>query len=175
MTIEPLETTRLVLRSLHPNDKDAMRLLRSNDRVNQYLDRAKIDSQEESIAFIKKILKGVDQDKWYYWAICFEELNQLIGTVCLWDFSEDRKQAELGFEMLPAYYGQGIMTEVLQSIIPFAFQTIKLKTLYAYTHVDNKKSIALLKKNKFIQKIIEQHPNHTGTGYNAVALYQLMA
>jgi ribosomal-protein-alanine N-acetyltransferase len=144
-----LTTERLLLRQLEEADDIPISTLRSDESINKYIDRPKQSSIEEAKAFIKKISDGTAQGKSFYWAICLKNNPALIGTICLWNFSDDRTTAELGYELHPKFQGQGIMNEAVKSVIKFSFDTIKLKTLEAYTHKDNESSTRLLLKNNF--------------------------
>jgi ribosomal-protein-alanine N-acetyltransferase len=148
MTQPNFTTDRLKLRLLQDSDYHALALLHSNEEVNKYIDR-KPRSIEEVKAFITKINKGIEEGQSFYWAICLKEKPELIGTVCLWGFSEDKTSAELGYELNPELHGQGFMSEALDPIINFSLKVLKLKRLDAYTHRDNKSSSLLLERKYF--------------------------
>jgi ribosomal-protein-alanine N-acetyltransferase len=144
-----LKTERLELRRLSDNDKDTIFLLRSNESIKKYIDRPLINTIEEAIEFITRINNGIQEDKLIYWAISFKENPELIGTICLWNFSSENQSAELGYELRPNFQGQGFMTEAINCVIQYAFKNIAIKTLEAYTHKDNLNSVRLLEKNGF--------------------------
>ena len=50
-----LHTSRLLLRPLKETDEDFIYSLRSNEQVNQFIDRAPAKNVEDARAFIKKI------------------------------------------------------------------------------------------------------------------------
>jgi ribosomal-protein-alanine N-acetyltransferase len=75
--------------------------------------------------------------------------DKLIGTICLFDFSEDLSKAEIGFELLPHFQGKGIMQEAALKVIHFGFQHVGLKSIEAYTHSENQSSTRLLEKLNF--------------------------
>ncbi len=79
-----------------------------------------------------------------------EKSNQLIGTICIWNISEDRLKAEIGYELVPEEQGKGFMREALKAVIDFAFKSARLQSLEAYTHRDNKASSNLLIHHGFI-------------------------
>lgn len=125
-----LETERLLLRKLVPADAAAVFSLRSDERVNQFLDRPKMHSVEEAEKFIEKINLGIKNREWLYWAIDLKSSpSSLSGTACLWNFNGDRTVAELGYELLPGFHGKGMMHEAIRTLIDFAFDEIKLKTI----------------------------------------------
>jgi [ribosomal protein S5]-alanine N-acetyltransferase len=91
-----------------------------------------------------------------YWAIALPESNQLIGTICLFDFSDELKKCEIGYELLPQYQGQGVMKEALKKVIDFAFHTLKTEIIDAFTHHSNQNSILLLQKLNFKPIIVDK-------------------
>jgi len=146
-----LRTERLILRCLEVSDDQELFKLRSNRRVNKYIVRPKQKNIKEIRAFISKISNGINNNEWIYWVITLKENPRLIGTICLWNFSNENNIAELGYELVPAFHGKGIMSEALEKIIEFGFNEIELKTIEAYTHKNNNDSTKLLQKYKFIK------------------------
>src|SRR5262245_20313686 len=144
-----LATDRLILRQLCDGDGDSIFMLRTNESVNEFIVRPKPENVDEARRFIQNINEGISRNRWIYWAICLQGDDALLGTVCLWNFSEDNSIAELGYELLPAFQGKGIMQEALKSIIMYAFEILKFEKLEAFTHKDNDGSTQLLLKNGF--------------------------
>ena len=145
MPVPEIITERLLLRPLEEPDVEAVFALRTDPEVNRYLDRDPPASREEALAFIRKLRAGDA----YYWGICGLEADRVIGTICLWNFSEDGRSAEIGFELSPAFQGKGLMKEALASIIRYAFEDLALAELRGIVHRMNESSIRLLKKNGF--------------------------
>jgi ribosomal-protein-alanine N-acetyltransferase len=98
-----------------------------------------------------------------YWGITFKTEIRLIGTVCLWNISQEKKSVEIGYELLPVYQGQGIMQEALQTVISYAFNEIKAVTIEAVLHKDNARSVNLLLKHQF-KREMGNEKGQTGTG-----------
>jgi [ribosomal protein S5]-alanine N-acetyltransferase len=147
MTLAVLDTTRLLLRQLKETDVSAIYSLRSNEQVNQFLDRPPAKDPEEAKAFIQKIL----ENRSCYWGITLKENDKMIGTICFWNLSADRKSAELGYELHPEYQGKGYMDEAMKEVIGFAFRS-GFTSLKAYTHKDNLASTKLLLKHGFVHE-----------------------
>ena len=144
-----LKTERLTLRQLSVNDDKEIFALRSDKQVNKYLDREPSHTIEDARKFIDKIAEVVRQNQGIYWAITLTNNDNLIGTICLFNFSNENNQAEIGYELLPAFQGQGIMQEATSKVIAFGFDVIGLKAIEAYTHLENKNSSKLLEKFNF--------------------------
>ena len=149
MHFPTLTTKRLILRKLDDNDYQEIFSLRSSDDVNKYIDREKATDIEQAKVFIKKIEAAISENRSFYWAICFNDNKKLIGTTGLWNFSEDRTIAEVGYELNPSYQKRGIMNEALESVIHYGFTELKLITLLAFSHKENNNSVRLLEKNNF--------------------------
>ena len=144
-TFPVLTTERLMLRQLSHSDVQEIFLLRSDILINKYLDRPPCKTLEDALEFIEKI----KNNSLSYWAIEQKGNEKLVGTICLFDVSEELKKCEIGYELLTEYQGKGIMREAANKIIEYSNQTLGLKTIDAYTHKDNQSSINLLRELKF--------------------------
>jgi len=145
-----LETKRLQLRKANKEDAQQIFFLRSNTLVNQYILRAKQQDVKEAISFIKDRNEDIENGKIYYWAITLKGERELIGSICLWNFSEDFTISEIGYDLHPDYFHKGIMTEAIREVVDFGFKTLQLKNIEAFTHKENANSVKLLKKCGFI-------------------------
>jgi len=140
-----LTTERLTLRQLVINDEQEIFTLRSDSEINKYLDRQKSNTINDARDFINKITKNNS----LYWAITLSDQNILVGTICLFGFSDENYKCEIGFELLTNFQGHGIMKEAVEKVIDYAFNTIKVKKIEAFLHRDNQSSIKLLEKFSF--------------------------
>ena len=144
-----LKTVRLTLRQLRGSDDNEIFALRSNDNVNKYLGRKPAKSIDDAKNFIKTIKENIQRNDSIYWAITLNGTDKLIGTICLFNFSEDHLKAEIGYELLPDFQGKGIMQEAISKVIHFGFQHVGLNSIEAYTHSENQSSTRLLEKLNF--------------------------
>ena len=144
-----LNSDRLVLRKLVSDDKNEIYSFRSDEQVNAFIQRPNHTNIKSSAEFIDKINKGIDDGKWVYWAITLKNIPELIGTICLWNFSDDYKIVEIGYELLPLHQNQGLMSEAVKSVINYAFEILNIKRIEAYSHRENISSRKLLERNKF--------------------------
>lgn len=144
-----LVTDRLLLRRLSLDDAGEIFILRTDETVNKYLNRAKANSIEDANAFINKINLAIDANQSMFWAICLKEDTTLIGTICLWNFSEEDNKAEIGYELLPRFHGKGIMQEAFLKVVEFGFQTLGLNNIEAWTTLQNNSSKKIVERNGF--------------------------
>lgn len=144
-----LLTRRLSLRQLELRDAPEIRQLRSDPRVNEFIVRAGAITLAEARLFIEKINRGIANRECLYWAITRKGCDTLIGTICLWNFTADRAEAEIGYELSPACQGQGFMQEAIETVLAYGFQALKLEAIKALSRADNVRSLALLKRAGF--------------------------
>ena len=159
-----LTTERLVLRKLSLNDEQAIFTLRTDIEVNKYLDRPICNSVDDARKFIQTVNTNIDNNKAFYWAITLANNNVLVGTICLFGFSEEHKNCEIGYELLTKFQGQGIMKEAVESVIDYAFHTLQVEKIEAFFHRDNQGSVKLLDKFSFenSNEVDEENPKLIG-------------
>ncbi|GAA4163069.1 GNAT family protein [Chryseobacterium ginsenosidimutans] len=144
-----LETERLVLKEINEANVEDILKIRSNEVINQFVQRNSPKNNYDALQFILTIKENTRNDKTFYWGISLKDKTNLIGTICLWNFSEDRKVAEVGYELLPDYHRKGIMSEALTAVVNFAFNELHLQEIVAMTNKFNENSKGLLLKHDF--------------------------
>jgi len=144
-----LTTKRFVLREINLADAPLIHELRSDPVTNALIDRKNSSGIEDALLFIDRIKNNVKRNEGIYWVICFENASDLIGTVGFWNFDLFAETAEIGYELLAGFRGQGIMSEVLPRIIKFGFEQMKLKSITAFSSEQNTSSVKLLEKFGF--------------------------
>jgi ribosomal-protein-alanine N-acetyltransferase len=158
-TFPILTTERLTLRQLLIDDEQDIFALRSKPEINKFLDRQPCKTTEDAINFINKINDNIEKGNTFYWAITLTETKKLVGTICLFDFSNEKNSCEIGYELMTQFQGQGIMKEAAQVVIDYVFQTLKFKKIIACTHYENQNSSNLLLKFNFLKSIEREKEN----------------
>src|SRR5262245_59632932 len=136
-----LRTERLTLRQLLITDEQEIFTLRSDNEINKFLDRQMSKSIDDARNFINKVNENINKNDSLYWAITLSDKNILVGTICLFSFSDENDKCEIGYELLTNFQGQGIMKEAVEKVIDHAFNTIKVQKIEALFHRDNLSSI----------------------------------
>jgi ribosomal-protein-alanine N-acetyltransferase len=144
-----LKTKRLILREITAADAGLIHKLRSDQTVNALIGRANSRGIEDALLFINIIKNNVARHESVYWVICLENSNDLIGTICYWNFNPSAESAEMGYELLTGFRGQGLMNEVIPAVIKFGFEEVKLKSITAFPSEQNIVSVRLLEKFGF--------------------------
>lgn len=152
------ETERLTFKYTDMEDVDHIFALRSSPIVRKYIMQPLAKNEEEAVKHINKLMHFLADDVAIAWTLINKTSNKKLGEICLWNFSEDKKTAEVGYYLLPEYFNKGFMSEALQAVLNFGFNTLKLNTIEAFTHLENKSSIKLLEIHKFILQPERQDP-----------------
>ncbi|PTT30341.1 N-acetyltransferase [Chryseobacterium sp. HMWF028] len=145
-----LETERLLLRDINESHVEDILHIRSNEVTNKFVQRNSPKNNYDALQFILTIKEKTKNNQTVYFGISLKDQPNLIGTICLWNFSEDRKIAEVGYELLPEYHRQGIMSEALKAVLDFGFKELHLEKIIAITNKFNENSKGLLVKHDFI-------------------------
>jgi [ribosomal protein S5]-alanine N-acetyltransferase len=160
-----LSTPRLVLRELSINDAEEIFLLRSDEKVNEFVDRQRATSLDDALQHINRIISAQNNGEGLMWAVCLKDDPKLIGIIVYWNIVKEKDQAEVGYELLPAHHGKGIMQEALSKVIEYGFETLGLKTIVADPKAGNQRSVNLLEKCGFVKT------STTDDGYLVYELY----
>src|SRR4029434_2476110 len=162
-----LATARFRLRQLMKDDENEIFALRSDDLINQYLDRPKANTLDDARSFISKIIDGIGKNESIFWVVTPKDSARFLGTICLWNISREEAKAEIGYELLPENHGKGIMQEIIPGVIQYALEEMRLLSIEAELTPRNVKSVKLLEKNGFTIKT-ELH-----NGYPDLVIYAL--
>lgn len=143
--------------------------MRKDSRMNKYIDTKPDKNTSETMAYIDKMNKGIDDNKWIIWAIEYKQSKKVIGSISIWNINMEQESGELGYGIIPDYQGRGLMKEALLSAAEYGFNVMKLKALDAYTEENYIKSINLLKKCNFneISRVDDQ-------GYSNNKVYHMI-
>lgn len=161
-----LATERLFLRELQMEDEKEIFELRSNEQVNEFIERQRATSADDARNFIHFIHNCIRNNESLYWGIQLKEHPSLIGTICLWNFSSDGRKAEVGYELLPFFWKKGIMQEAFAKVVQYGFDNLKLSIIEAWTLSKNLNSIKFLQRNGFKVKPFIEGQNENGyVGY----------
>lgn len=146
-----LTSQRLIMRQLKMEDEKEIYALRSDERVNRFIDRKRATSIGDARKFITTISNVIANNEGLYWAITLKGNDRLIGTVSFWNISREDYRGETGYELDPAFQGQGIMQEALKVVLKFGFDKLGFRKIVAIPSVENLPSIRLLQKLNFKQ------------------------
>lgn len=144
-----LETTRLLIRPISPDDKHSIFEYRSDAEANKY--QGWIPKTPDDVElFITKVAKLFNEpETWFQMAIIEKESQKLIGDMGIHFFSSENKQVELGITLNKAFQRKGYATEALKAIIEYLFVSLKKHRITASIDPSNTSSIRLVERLGF--------------------------
>lgn len=147
-----LETDRFLLRPIEASDAREVFHYFSQDEVTKYYDLNTFKDLKEAKVLIKNWQKRYHKKQGIRWGIATKEDNKIIGSCGYHEWEKDHFKAEIGFEVTPEFWQKGVMTEVLQSVISYGFETMELNRIEALFDPENMASQKTLEKAGFVHE-----------------------
>jgi len=169
-----IETSRLVLRELQPDDAEQLFKLRSDTRVLEYMDRPKYQTIEDARKLIAKSRENFSNHTGIIWAITQKGNDILIGDLGFWRMIHENFRAEIYYELLPDKWRQGIILEAALAVIQFGFVQMNLHSIEANTNPANFPSRKLLVKLGFEQEAYFRENFYYNGKFFDSAIYSLL-
>ena len=147
-----LESERLFLRQITPDDVKEVFALRSNRDVMKYIPRPLCIIEEDAIALINMMLQRIETNEGINWAITLKNSDKLIGYIGHFRIEWENFRSEIGYMILPEYSGKGIATEAVKLLVAYGFDDMKMHSIEAIIDPENIPSAKVLEKNGFIKE-----------------------
>ena len=116
-----LETNRLRLDKLTTEDSNSLFDLFSDNSVVKYYDLDAFTERSQASNLIEFFNARFTENSGIRWAIRLKETHQLIGTCGFNTWSPKMKNAVIGYDLLPKFWGSGYTTEAVHRIVKSAF------------------------------------------------------
>jgi ribosomal-protein-alanine N-acetyltransferase len=137
-----LETERLILRRLLPEDLDDLFALYRDPEIRRYFPEGTL-TYEETQEELEWFLNGhPEHPELGLWATIHKETHQFIGRCGLLPWTIDGQyDVEVAYLLSKAYWRQGLGTEVARAILNYGFEQLHLSRLICLIDPDNEASI----------------------------------
>lgn len=140
-----IETPRCVLRPFTLADAEALNAVNSLTEVMRYTAPVE-DSIEKTQQYL---VEGplADYEKFGYGrhACIHKETDKLIGF-CGLKYLPDFDETDIGYRLLPDYWGKGLATETSLEVMAYAKSNLGLKRIVGWAMPDNQASINVFPK-----------------------------
>lgn len=168
-----IETERLILREIMPEDAPAIFAIFGDDAVTRYYDLETYTNQTQAEELIDFFDESFELERAIRWGIERKADGRLMGT-CGYVWLR-RFRGEIGYDLAQAYWRQGYMAEALSGILEFGFDPLGLNRIEALTMTENQASAGLLHKLGFQQEgILRQHDYFKGA-FHDMRLFSILA
>ena len=142
-----LETDRLILRHLLPDDLDRLFTLYSDPEMRRYFPEGTL-TYEETKEELEWFLNGHPKHpELGLWATIHKESNQFIGRCGLLPWTiEGQYEVEVAYMIAKEYWRQGLGTEAARAILQYGFEHLGLSRLICMIDPSNTASRGVAEK-----------------------------
>lgn len=144
-----LESERITIRHLSHDDLETMSLILSDPDVMRHSVRGVMD-KDATLGFINECIESYKESGFGPWALIDKESSELIG------FSGINKEplgestvTNLGYRLAKRYWGKGLATEAVRSVLDYAFNKLCIEAVVAIIEPENLSSIKVAEKVGF--------------------------
>jgi [ribosomal protein S5]-alanine N-acetyltransferase len=141
-----LETPRLLLRPMTPDDAPEMFAYASDPEVTRYVVWDTHRTPEDSRAFLEATAERYAAGDGLDWGIVHRADGRFIGTCGFVEHSPEHARAEAGFVVSKGYWGRGLAPEALGAMIRFGFEEMGLNRVEARCVAENRASARVMEK-----------------------------
>ena len=117
----PIETPRLLLRALEPEDADAIYAIFSDPLVAKYWSSPAWTTMDQARDFVRRAMDDCQNGSSLRLGLVRREDGRLIGQCTFFSISHQNRRAEIGYSMASDAWGQGFMDEALRALIDYGF------------------------------------------------------
>ena len=144
---QKIETPRILLRKFTIDDaSDMFKNWAADPEVSRYLNWLPHKSLDETKELLNLWVKEYENEHCYRWCIVNKENNQAIGNIDVVHLFKDACTCEIAYAISRKYWGKGIMTEILKSVINYLFEKANFNRIQARFDVDNPASCRVMQK-----------------------------
>ncbi|WP_139684270.1 GNAT family N-acetyltransferase [Vibrio tasmaniensis] len=154
--MQAVETARLRLRMITPQDAAFIQRLYSSEDFLRYIGDKEITDTGKAVEYIENNILKMYREK----GVCLL-MVEIKGSstpigICGLIKRDTLESHDIGYGFVPEVYGQGFALEAAQVIIEQANHNADIDHLVAITTSDNIRSIALLTKLGFVFERVEE-------------------
>lgn len=169
-----LRTERLTLRQLTGTDAPALFALRSDPQVMLYIPRPLATSVADCEALIDMMNEGMSRHELLHWGVALRSSGELIGTIGFYRLQPENHRAEIGYMLLPARQGLGLMQEAVAAVLNHGFEVLNLHSVEGVIDPQNVASARVLQRAGFVQEGLFRENEYWEGKFLDTAYYSLL-
>lgn len=142
-----IKTQRLILRPWRPEDLEPFAKLNADPRVREFF--PSILTREESDRSAEIMSREIKNQGWGFWAVSAPGVADFIGMIGIDHVHFEAPftpAVEIGWRLSHEFWGKGYATEGAYAALQFAFDSLHLDEVVAFTAVKNRRSRAVMEK-----------------------------
>ena len=110
-----------------------------------------------------------------WWKIVSRDGGEKVGAVGFNNYNKQHNRAELGYWLLPKFWGQGIVTEVLPVVIDFIFHQKRVHRIEALVETGNTGSEKVLRRLGFTYEGCMRDCEIKNGAYISLSIFSLLS
>ena len=146
-----IETPRLQMRQFCLDDAQAVLAFNANTEVTRYTgDAGFVTTMDDAKKVITDVwLRDYEQYGYGRYALIHKADNKIIGF-CGLKYDPELPGTDIGYRMLPDYWGKGLGYEAAKAAFEYGLNTLKLTHIIAEADKANTGSIKIIEKLGFV-------------------------
>jgi ribosomal-protein-alanine N-acetyltransferase len=147
----------------------------SDPQVTEFLDISPLTSEERAWKIVQLLREREKNGEGIRLGLFLKETGRLIGT-CGFNALHKRRAnyGEIGYDLTPASWGHGYMTEALAALQDYGFQKLQLHRIEALVLPQNMRSIRLLKRLGYQQEGLLRERGYWNDQYYNLLMFYLI-
>jgi [ribosomal protein S5]-alanine N-acetyltransferase len=143
-----IETERLRLRPLRPDDFEALHAIYSDPRVSAWIGE---HAPEDTRAELEFYVRHQAEHGWAFWAVEERATGRFLGDCGLQPLERrPGGEVELGYDLHPDAWGRGIATEAARATLDHARDALGLRRVIAVVKPDHLASRRVLERSGLV-------------------------
>jgi RimJ/RimL family protein N-acetyltransferase len=139
-------TARLIVRPWRLDDADRFFDIYRRDEVARGMGAEPLRTHREAVEWIDRITARLAADpRFGSWAVVERTTGVPVGGILLKPLPDGDTDMEIGWQLHPDKWGQGLATEAASAILTYGFAS-GVGEVWAVTHLDNRRSAAVCRR-----------------------------
>jgi ribosomal-protein-alanine N-acetyltransferase len=170
-----LETERLLLRRMRPDDAEDMFAYASDPEVTRYVLWDTHRSIEDTRNFLRFATEGYERGDFGGWGLVLKASGAFVGT-CGMEANHQREhsRAELGYVLAREHWGRGLIPEAVRCMIRFCFGRMDLNRVEARCIAENTASARVMEKVGMTWEGTLREREYIKGAYRDMKLYSIL-
>lgn len=144
-----LVTPRLHLRELAPNDASDLHVAYADEETMRFWNTSPHRSIAETHNIVRAAARSFYERHGIEWAIVRKADGRVVGKCAYHRWLQQHARAEVGYILARDCWGQGLMSEVLSTLLDFGFGPMQLHSVEAQLDPANRRSARLVERLGF--------------------------
>ncbi len=169
-----LETEKIMLREMTPQDVNSLLMHFGNTEVVQFIGMQPIKTIEQANEWLRWMGGFFAAQDGLRWGLELRETGEFIGSAGLHHWNREAHYAEIGCDIAHPFWGNAYGQEAMRRIIEFGWESMKLNRIEADVVKGNMRSMHVLEKLGFKKEGVLRQRLLKGGKYYDVYLFGLL-